>query len=282
MHKLKDHGKLAGVMSKLKAGQTYLRWIPAKLSMCNSPDTLIVGAQKAGTTALFSTLMQHPLLGSGNWKELHYFSEDSIYNSRDHAWYHAKFPLRWGTPAGMHFIDATPRYCTSLEYLERIRDYNSNMNVIFMMREPAARAFSHWSMQNRRKPNTSKFPHDPMPFDQAIAENFERLASGKVDERFNYIERGLYLQTLKNILQCFPKEQVLAIQNNEIKSLSEESSRQIQDFIGVPYVPLNRIDRNQNTNKSVPNPRTMCLLKEYFEPHNKALFDYLNVPMNWS
>jgi hypothetical protein len=137
-------------------------------------------------------------------------------------------------------------------------------------------------MQHRRDPNKSKFPHDPMPFDQAIAENFERIDSGKVDERLNYIERGLYFQTLKNILKCFPKEQVLVLQNNEIKSLSEATSRKIQRFLGVPYQPIQPIIRNQNISKERPNPETMRTLEAFFEPHNQALFEFLETPMNWS
>ena len=55
------------------------------------PDFLIIGAQKAGTTALYAYLREHPAIGGPPWKEVSFF--DRHYR-RGPAWYRGNFPTR--------------------------------------------------------------------------------------------------------------------------------------------------------------------------------------------
>ena len=53
------------------------------------PDFLILGAQKAGTTALYSYLRRHPSITGPSWKEVSYFDR---HYARGAAWYRGNFP----------------------------------------------------------------------------------------------------------------------------------------------------------------------------------------------
>ena len=68
------------------------------------PDFLIIGAHKAGTTALYSYLRRHPQVTGPTWKEVSYFDR---HHRRGTAWYRGNFPLRSG-----HRIvgEASPSY----------------------------------------------------------------------------------------------------------------------------------------------------------------------------
>src|SRR5262249_60320079 len=55
------------------------------------PDFLIIGAQKAGTTALFSYLREHPAIAGPPWKEVSFFDR---HYARGAAWYRGNFPNR--------------------------------------------------------------------------------------------------------------------------------------------------------------------------------------------
>ena len=55
------------------------------------PDFLILGAQKAGTTALYAYLRQHPDVTGPVWKEVSFFDR---HWARGDAWYRGNFPLR--------------------------------------------------------------------------------------------------------------------------------------------------------------------------------------------
>ena len=52
------------------------------------PDFLILGAQKAGTTALYSYLRRHPSITGPSWKEVSYFDR---HYARGEAWYRGDF-----------------------------------------------------------------------------------------------------------------------------------------------------------------------------------------------
>ena len=41
------------------------------------PDFLVIGAQKAGTTALYAYLRWHPGIGGPSWKEVSFFDRPS-------------------------------------------------------------------------------------------------------------------------------------------------------------------------------------------------------------
>ena len=58
------------------------------------PGFLIVGGQRCGTTSMYRTLAQHPLILKPVWhKGVHYFD---LHYDRGLGWYRAHFPLRAG------------------------------------------------------------------------------------------------------------------------------------------------------------------------------------------
>src|SRR5215217_4090084 len=54
------------------------------------PDFLILGAQKAGTTALYAYLRRHPSITGPPWKEVSFFDRQFW---RGEGWYRGNFPL---------------------------------------------------------------------------------------------------------------------------------------------------------------------------------------------
>src|SRR5580765_8161584 len=118
---------------------------------------VIAGTQKGGTTALASYLYEHPEICVAGAKEVHFFDTDSLFRAGtvpDYAAYHARFH-----PAGRERIlgDATPIYMYWEPAPQRIWQYNPAMKLIVILRDPAARAFSHWNMQRTKN-------LDPRPF----------------------------------------------------------------------------------------------------------------------
>src|SRR5262249_50395913 len=63
------------------------------------PDFIIVGAQRAGTTSLYSYLVQHPQILYASEKEVHYFD---INYERGMDWYRNHFPI--AKPGNQSFI----------------------------------------------------------------------------------------------------------------------------------------------------------------------------------
>ena len=65
-------------------GRATARWRPL-------PDFLVIGAQKAGTTALYAYLRWHPAITGPSWKEVSFFDRHWW---RGEAWYRGQFSLR--------------------------------------------------------------------------------------------------------------------------------------------------------------------------------------------
>jgi|SRR5690242_3518862 len=107
------------------------------------PHFLIIGAQRCGTTSLFEYLARHPDVAPPSAKELHFF--DSEYHKGD-AWYRERFPsLRNGFITG----EATPYYIFHPHTPTRVRDWNSKVKLIVLLRNPVDRAYSHYHHEVR-------------------------------------------------------------------------------------------------------------------------------------
>ena len=82
-----------------------LQSIRTRLPVSALPQhVFIIGAQKAGTTALHAYLADHPAIICGAEKELGFFHRDALYGKGFKS-YRYMFPLY---PKGTHALDATP------------------------------------------------------------------------------------------------------------------------------------------------------------------------------
>lgn len=87
---------------------------------------VVVGVQKAGTSALFHFLAQHPQVAMPTVKELHFFDDDRrCWDAPDYRDYHGRFPRRRGCVVG----EATPSYIWWPGALARLADYNPRLRT---------------------------------------------------------------------------------------------------------------------------------------------------------
>ena len=113
---------------------------------------LIVGAQKAGTTALSAYLGEHEKIYIPPFKEVHFFDDESQEWNNKAAIklnFHANYPsidLRPNILKG----DATPIYSYWAPAMQRIWSYNPGIKLILCLRNPIDRAYSHWAMEVKR------------------------------------------------------------------------------------------------------------------------------------
>jgi len=157
------------LLSKKQKLKQWLKSFRARFAVTAKPEFFILGAQKAGTTALQATLCQHPQLARGQFKELHYFSNDAWYSRQTLHQYHSFFPAK--TTNDRKYFEATPMYLYHPQVAERLWEYNPNSKLVVMLREPAMRAFSAWKMYHHQFPETKlSFLADPRSFSKAISE----------------------------------------------------------------------------------------------------------------
>ena len=202
-------------------------------------DFVIAGAQKSGTTALHYYLQKHPQITLGDQQELHFFDNDELFAGPvDDELLHRHFPpLNKGVIAG----DCTPSYLYHEPAMERICNYNSQIKLIILLRNPVERAFAHWNMQRFKG-------RESLGFLEAVQAESDRMkeASTPVDRRrIAYLDRGRYSEQLERVFKFFPREQVKLIKFEDFRENNRHALNSIFDFLGVkPLRAIRSKDRN--------------------------------------
>jgi len=188
------------------------------------PNFIICGAQKGGTTALYHYLKQHPEIYLPKKKEVHYF--DLNYD-RDIKWYEKHFKgcrNRKVKAIG----EASPLYVYLEEVPERIYKLFPDIKLIFILRNPVDRAYSHYWHE-------VKLGYETLCFEKAIEKEEMRLSRGDIfsKQHYSYKDRGKYAEQLKRFSKFFPKEQMLILISEELRENPEKVLRRIFNFLEV-------------------------------------------------
>lgn len=195
-------------------------------------DFLGIGSQKSGTTSLNAYLRDHPqirLIGG----EAHFFdNEKDPWPPPNWDSYHSRVPAADDNQGGVPVRgEITPIYLYWQPCLERIRDYNPEIRLILLLRNPVDRAYSHWAMETRAG-------KESLGFSEAIRSEDERLDQSpqKQHRVYSYAARGLYHAQLERLLQLFPRKQLLIIKSEEFFRNPERAMGEVHQFLNVQTV----------------------------------------------
>ncbi len=127
----------------------YLRMLSANKRAL--PDFLIIGAQKSGTTSLYSYLARHPnILPAYGKKEVHFWDIPKNYK-KGLLWYRAHFPLiKELQDAAVITGEKTPNYLEDPETIRKIKEDCPAAKIIILLRNPVERTISNYFMKVRR------------------------------------------------------------------------------------------------------------------------------------
>lgn len=120
------------------------------------PDFFVVGAPKAGTTALHVALAQHPQIYMSRIKEPKHFLSDGpppakggpgdARTYREYVWRRADYEALFApAPAGALRGESTPFYLWDASAHRRIAAAVPNARLVAVLRDPLDRAHSNWT-----------------------------------------------------------------------------------------------------------------------------------------
>jgi hypothetical protein len=256
------------------------------------PDYLIIGAQRSGTTSLYQYLAQHPAVGRPILgKGAHFF--DTNY-SGDLDSYRAYFPTsayRWYVKLtrGLEVVtgEGSPYYLAHPHAPHRIAEALPHVKLIALLRDPVARAYSHYHHEVARG-------FEDLSFEEAIDQEPRRLAGElekmRVDPAYNsfsyqhhtYLTRGRYAEHLEVWYSLFPKEQMLVLRSEDLWADPDGTYRKVLDFLGVPPISLRAYGRFNPRQYAEMAEATRQRLVEYFAEPNRDLYELLGVDFGWS
>ncbi len=207
-------------------------------------DFFVVGAAKAGTTALFNLLRTHPELCLPEDKELPYFviPKHSYYESPAEFFADA-FQRRsegqlCGTVTPQYLYGAllgaertaTPPRSPETTIPGRIHDAYPDARLIAILRDPVARARSHHRMSAMRG-------FERRPFDVAADELLrpDALAESRAwpNETNSYVVLGEYARLLQGYFDVFPREQMLVLFQDQLERDPAAVCATVFAFLGV-------------------------------------------------
>jgi hypothetical protein len=234
------------------------------------PNLFIVGAAKAGTTALYDYLAQHPQVFLSQDKEPMFFSREENF-AKGLDWYE-EFYFRGAENYPVR-AEATPHYLYwSEKVAPRIKEiYGENpVRFIVSFRDPVSRAYSwYWNMVREGR--------EELGFDEALRVEERRLKQNR-DELYQlgsmvygYSAGGRYASLLQPYLKLFPAKDFHFIFQDDLKSHVNETCANIFEFLEIePSIQINSSNSNP---AAMPRSRLLhktlrqrSLLKELIKP----------------
>lgn len=253
------------------------------------PEFLIIGAQKAGTTALYRYLIQHPDVFPPLRKEVHYFD---VRYPQGLDWYRSFFPDLASDVAasdGMRrplTCEATPYYLFHPHVPRRVAAVLPGAKLVTILRNPIDRAYSHYQMQIQMGSETLRFEEAIEAEESRVDGESSRLLADETYRSdphilYSYLARGRYIDQLLRWEACFPQSQILVLKADDLKDDRKATVDKVLDFLGLPHRALDMTELAHSRQYSPLSPALRERLGGYFEPHNRRLYAHLGVDFEW-
>jgi hypothetical protein len=202
------------------------------------PDFLLVGAPKAGTTALHVALARHPRLYLAPVKEPKFFltagappagpgGPGDAQTFREYVWRRSDYEALFDpAPAGTLKGESTTLYLRDPAAHRRIAATVPDARLVAVLRDPVDRAHSNWT-------HLRSAGLEPEPdFLRAceLAESRVRRGWGPF---WRYLELGRYGEQLRHLYSVFPRSQVQVLLYRDLRRHPMSTLDAICAFLGV-------------------------------------------------
>jgi len=230
---------------------------------------IIIGAGRSGTTSLVAYLQQHPKINFSTIKEVTYFSVKDHFK-RGETFLHSFFKESEGK------VNATSDTYLLMDEVapKRIFDYNPDMKIAVILREPAARTFSNYQYSLNQGYIDKKIAlMDSQKLEEKI------LTSDDIIEQNNHcnFHGSLYHLHLTNWLKTFKKEQFFICTTQQLKDNPQQLMDDYFQFSGLDKIEIQELGA-QNKAASVKNK----LLNQFLVNRDHWLRKLISKPLQIS
>lgn len=230
------------------------------------PNFLVIGAAKAGTTALYHYFRQHPDIYLSAVKEPRFFAHEGRrpdYRGPDGERQNSRTVYMSAAYEAL-FADAASQtargemstdYLSDVEAPARIRRHIPHAKLLAILRDPVDRAHSHFKMMVRER-------HERLTFAEALAAEAQRIED-HWSPNWHHQRRGFYYLQLKRYYDLFPRGQIFVYL--------------YEDFVANPVASLREMFRFLEVDVTVM-PDVSNRYNESIIPKNHALQRFLTQP----
>ena len=228
-------------------------------------DFFVVGAARCGTTSLYNYLKDHPQIFLPKVKEPNFFSKVSSAVEEDYELpeegtsYHMKIITSDEVYQGLYSEatsvqlkgDISPSYLSNVETADRVHSHNPDARIIMSLRNPVARAFSHYEMNVASGYDTNE------TFEAALnAKQLDVWSGGN-----KYEEWSRYFDKVKSYYEVFDADQILVLVFEQWVAQPEKAVETICDFLKLDSTYAPDYSKKFNEKKAYKNIKTLNYLR---------------------
>jgi SAM-dependent methyltransferase len=229
-----------------------------------------IGAQKAGTTWLYTQLSAHPQVRFPAGKELHFWDSEE---ERDVAQYKRRFDQPVG--GDIRSGEITPAYAIlSRERVVEIYSHFPSLRLLYLIRNPIERAWSSALMAL----NLAEMQIDEVS-DQWFIDHFRSRGS---------LRRGDYEACIRTWRSVYPKEQLLILRYEAIAEEPRGLLESVATHLGIDAgffssPPEDMLNRRIFAGNGVPlRPSLRAVLERLYSEKVQALSAFLGMDLGWT
>jgi len=251
------------------------------------PDFIVIGAQKSGTSSMFSYLKQHPQILRPIFKEPYFF--DRQYH-RGLGWYRSNFPAqrtvnrlndRLGQP---HLtFESTATYIFDEHVPSRIARDLKTRKFILLLRNPADRVISaYWHA--RRMGIESRALAEVVESDMR---RYRAEIAGEKDagipptSRPNLLKRGIYHEAVSRWQSVFSPADLLVLQSETLFAEPAKVMTQVFQFLDLPQPSHIDFEAQNVGGYKDRDADVRAVLHDFYRPFNEKLNSLTRTKLDW-
>jgi len=228
------------------------------------PDFLLVGAPKAGTTALHAALARHPQLFLSGVKEPKYYlcgdspppayrGPGDAHSNREWIWQRQRYlDLFADASDEQRTGESTPFYLYHRDARRRIATDLPRARLVAVLRDPVDRAYSNWMhlWADGLEPCADVV--------EACAREAARVDAGWAPF-WHYRGLGMYGRQLADLFEHFSRDRVLLLRYRELVDDPRTALNRVARFLGVAEDVVTEIPMGNSRPFVHPSARTRML-----------------------
>lgn len=225
------------------------------------PDALIIGAPKAGTTALHAALARHPQIYASPVKEPKFYlcgetpppafgGPGDAHSQQEWIWRREDYEeLFAAAKPGQVRLESTPFYLYSADARRRITDELPDVRLIAVIRDPIDRAYSNWMhLWVDGLESTADFL-------EAYRAEQQRIAAGWAPF-WHYRRLGLYGEQLADLVSRVDRDRLLVFRYRDLVSAPEQTLARVAQFLGIDSSGLTAVPAHNSRGFVGAGPKT--------------------------
>jgi hypothetical protein len=202
------------------------------------PDVLIVGAPKAGTSALHAALACHPQIYASPVKEPKYYlcgdapppaycGPGDAHSQQEWIWRRQDYEALFAdAPPEALRLESTPFYLYVADARRRLAEDLPDAKFLVVVRDPVDRAYSNWM-------HLWVDGLEPQPdFVQAWRAEDERIAAGWAPF-WHYQRQGRYGEQLDDLINRVGRERVFVVRYREVVAEPVDTLNRVSRFLDI-------------------------------------------------